>query len=136
MGTKYINTLHDVCDNANIDESDPKNDVKSCKLLSLLSKLRDMYLCRYDLQKLDIQFMKKKQLKNRKQKTPKPTPFTVSRGHLIDALSKPQNARNRNLKNIADSFDIADDDNDVMINNNDNIRYPKLNEMKHNQMTS
>merc|ERR1712154_414289 len=65
----------------------------------------------------------------RKQKTPKPTPFTVSRGHLIDALSKPHNSRNRNLKNIADSFDIADDDNDVILNNNDNIRYPNLNQM-------
>merc|ERR1712048_545425 len=42
-----------------------------------------------------------------------PSPFTRSRGHLIDALSKPHNAKNRNLKNMADSFDVI-------------IEYPKL----------
>ena len=139
---KYINTLHDVCDNANIDELDSENDIKNCKLLLLLSKLRDMYLCRFDLQKLDIEFNLNKQEKlnklNKTQqslKTPKPaTPFTSSRGFLIDALSKSVNKQNKNLKKISDSFDIAlDIDNDHKNNNNDNNdiesspAYPKLN---------
>merc|ERR1712228_138031 len=104
----HINTLHDVCDNANIDQ------LKDCKLFQLLSKLRDMYLCRYDLQKLDARYNKqsallsatKKQKKNSKILASKRTPFSTSRGNLIDALSKPHNARNKNLKNMADSFDV------------------------------
>jgi len=114
---KYINTLHDVCDNADIDESDGNPDIKNCKLLLLLSKLRDMYLCRYDLQKLDIEYLQQQQAKSLMglkqkslQKQPKTTPYTAARGHLISALSKEKTAKNKNLKNIADSFDIASDD--------------------------
>ena len=154
---KFINTLHDVCDNANIDQNDPQNDIlKYCKLLSLLSKLRDMYLCRYDLQKLDIQYLQQSQLKNKTKLVspsiinqtvngppPKETPYTSSRGHLIEALSKSINRNNRNLKNISDSFDIAiDSDNDFEIKNNHNHNdvistpshvYPNLN--KNNNIT-
>eukprot|EP01084_Bolivina_argentea_P151700 264770_1 len=137
--TKYINVLHDVCDNANIDECDAKNDLKWSTELRLLSKLRDMYLCRYDLQKVDLELIKKRENAAKKNhnahKTPKATPFTTSRGHLIDALSKPYNAHNRNLKNMADSFDIASDiQNDVDMtqpksatnDDDDVIQYPSL----------
>merc|ERR1719242_969987 len=48
--SRHINTLHDVCDNAN------NKKLKKCKLFCLLSKLRDMYLCRYDLQSLDARY--------------------------------------------------------------------------------
>merc|ERR1712154_368349 len=98
----YINTLHDVCDNANCSDN---------KSLILLSKLRDCYLCRYDLQKLDSQYILNKAHSEHKQNkststNTKNTPFTTSRGLLIDALSKPHNENNKNLKNLADSFQL------------------------------
>merc|ERR1719192_214267 len=88
------------------------HESKSTKSLQLLSRLRDMYLCRYDLQKAEIENNQRISFESQKkarQKQPKSTPFTTSRGHLIDALSKPINQQNRNLKRIADSFDIAHD---------------------------
>jgi len=98
----YINTLHDVCDNANCSDN---------KSLILLSKLRDCYLCRYDLQKLDSQYILNKAHSEHKANkststNTKNTPFTTSRGLLIDALSKPHNENNKNLKNLADSFQL------------------------------
>ena len=138
---KHINTLHDVMDNADIDES--SDGSSHCKSLSLLSKLRDMYLCRYDLQKLDIARLQSAEKKvvavvAKKSKPPHPlcTPFSDSRGHLIAALSKPQNAKNRNLKKMADSFPIQldDDENKMEFDHDrddrDDIEYPKLVKMK------
>ena len=44
---------------------------------------------------------------NRKQKTPKPSTFTISIGHLIETfISKSHNAKNINLKNIADDDNV------------------------------
>merc|ERR1740123_312363 len=110
----HINSLHDVCDNA------AANIASECHLFSLLSKLRNMHLCREDLQTLDATFNAKSSLlmtaskkQHKKVRMIKPSPFTTSRGHLIAALSKPHNEKNKNLKNMADSFYVI-------------IEYPKL----------
>merc|ERR1712087_814435 len=98
--SKYIDSLHDVCDNAPED--------RMTDLLRLLHRLRDMYLCRYDLQRADIENERRKNTFNKSKA--QSTPFSSGRGHLMDALSKPTNAQNRRLKKISDSFDIGDFD--------------------------
>ena len=78
--SRHINTLHDLMDNApEIEEA------MSLKPLALLSKLRDMYLCRYDLQKLDAAAAQSE----RKSQGGAIQPQS-QRGHVMEALPLPK----------------------------------------------
>jgi len=121
--SNHINTLHDVYDNAIIaanasgggggsgdDDGLFNREIAHNRLLQLLSKLRDMYLCRMDLQKLQIECEQRQQRQQQQQQTRisvHATPYTRTRGHLMEALSKPTDARNQNLKKMADSFEVS-----------------------------
>merc|ERR1719464_916529 len=96
-------------------------------LLRLLHRLRDMYLCRYDLQRADIENERRKNTFNKSKA--QSTPFSSGRGHLMDALSKPTNAQNRRLKKISDSFDIGDFD-QMDEDEDDDVIYPELRQNK------
>jgi len=120
----HIDSLHDVCDNGPCPDTDDadRRHPDDQRALRLLHRLRNLYLCRYDLQKVDgdhqhrlrllDQSKERQSHSDRKHRREHPTPFSSGRGRLIDALSKPTNAKNKNLKRIADSFAISESDDD------------------------